>query len=70
MKYLLILLLLSGCVSMKYDEGSFEYSSLFKKANDVNVIVGSPEKVISVSIGQTSNDQVFEQIGEIISGYK
>ena len=57
-------------MSITYKDGLLEYSSFAKKATDVSVTYGSPDKVVSVSIGSISNDQVFEQIGDIIEAYK
>ena len=74
MKYLLIVLvLLSGCVSLKYNDpvtnAKLEYSSIFKSAEGVQIVYTSPEKTVGVVIGSTSNDPVFEQIGDIIKSY-
>ena len=66
----LIIALLGSCMSITYKYGELEYKSFAKKATDVSVTFASPDKVVSVSIGSVSNDQVFEQIGDIIESYK
>ena len=66
----IIVILISGCKSLSYkDPDSDEiltYSSFFTSATDVQVLFASPEKVISVSIGSTQNDQVIEQASDLI----
>jgi hypothetical protein len=73
MRYLILLLLCTGCVSLEYidpDSGAtLKYSSAWKSATDVQIVYTSPEKTVGVSIGSTQNDPVFEQIGEIIKAY-
>ena len=73
MRYLILLLLLTGCASLKYNDpvtkASLEYYSFGKTAEDVQIVYTSPEKTVAVSLGKTANDPIFEQIGGIIKAY-
>ena len=70
---LIVLILLSGCVSLEYvdpdSDATLKYSSVFKSATDVQIVYTSPDKTVGVSIGSTQNDPIFEQIGDIIKAY-
>ena len=76
MKYLLLIVLfsLSGCKTLEYtdpdNDATFKYSSAFTSATDVQILVASPEKVVSVSIGSTQNDQVIGQVSDLIKAQK
>ena len=76
MKILLIgfIILLSGCKTLEYtdpdNDATFKYSSAFTSATDVQILVASPEKVVSVSIGSTQNDQVISQVSDLIKAQK
>ena len=74
LKYLVLLLLLAGCKSLEYkdpdSDGILTYDSFFTSATDVQILFISPEKVISVSIGSTQNDQVIEQASDLIKAQK
>ena len=73
MRYLILLLLCTGCVSLEYidpdSKATLKYSSAWKSATDVQIVYTSPEKTVGVSIGATENDPIVQQVGEIIKSY-
>ena len=69
-----LLLLITGCKSLEYkdpdSEGVLKYNSFFTSATDVQILFASPDKIVSVSIGSTQNDQVIEQATDLIKAQK
>jgi hypothetical protein len=71
---LLTMAICAGCATMSYvdpDTGAkINWNSLGKSVENVQIVYTSPDKTVAISIGSTSNDPIFEQIGTIIKAYK
>ena len=74
MLMVLVIILMCGCKTLEYtdpdNDATFKYTSAFTSATDVQILVASPEKVVSVSIGSTQNDQVISQVSDLIKAQK
>jgi hypothetical protein len=70
MRYLILLLLCAGCSNIGYKNPltneEFTLTTFAKSVKEVQVVVASPDKVIVISVGETANDPILEQVADII----
>ena len=73
MKYLVLLFLLSSCTTVSYESRhgdvteTYSMTTFFKRVEDVSV-VRTPD-LFGLSIGSTSNDDVFSGVAKILEFY-
>jgi hypothetical protein len=67
---IVLVVLMSGCVDISYKNPNtgeeFVLKTFAKTAKAAQVIVASKDKVVAVSIGETANDPILDQVGDII----
>jgi hypothetical protein len=68
--FLIAAVLLAGCKTLEYkdpdSDAILRYTSAFTSATDVQILFASSDKIVSVSIGSTQNDQVIKQVSDLV----